>query len=230
MHNGLHDPCHEKAMSRLHVVIFLLLVAVCLPLQAEELHAALYFQRDEMTLRSGGADVDTRIGRIGFTLTSRYSDYLEGSLEIAHASMTQSGNPATQGMNPSGEFFGVALRAWPLRSEYLDLWLGADYGLLTVSGSNNGQSTELDWDDAGVSAGLVLHAGRIDLLAGARYADLRGDEVASGTLNYTRSLELEDKTTYWGGADFYVDRTGTIGVLAYGGGRDGFMLRFARRF
>lgn len=210
--------------------VFLSLISVCLPLQAEGLYAALHFQREEMMLRSGGADVDTRLGRIGFTLTSHYSDSLEGTLEIAHASVTQDGNPATQGMQPTGGFFGVTLRGWPLRSTYLDLWLGADYGLTTVSGSNNGQATRLDWDEAGVAAGLVVHAGRVDLLTGVRHAKLGGDEVASGTLSYTRRLELADRITYWGGADFYVDRTGTIGVLAYGGGRTGLMLRFARRF
>jgi hypothetical protein len=215
----------------MRIALFLLLLGLCLPLQAEELYAALYFQRDEMTLRSGGADVDTRIGRFGVSITSVYSPYLDGSLDIGHASLTQGGNPATQGMSLPGEYMGIAVRAWPLRSCYLDAWVQGDYTFLSVSGTSGGQSAEIELDEAGVSAGVVVHAGPVDMVAGVQQASVSGDEIASGAVTYTRSVRLEDKTTVWAGVDLLVDdRGGTIGVLFSSGGRSGIALRFARRF
>lgn len=218
-------------MSTMRITLFLLLSGLCLPLQAEELFAALYFQRDEMTLRSGAADVDTRIGRFGVSITSVYNRYLDASLDIGHASLTQAGNPATQGMSLPGEYMGIAVRAWPLRSRYLDAWVQGDYTFLSVSGTSGGQGVEIELDEAGASAGLVVHAGPVDLLAGVHHASVSGDEIASGTVTYTRSVRQEDKTTVWGGVDLLVDdRGGTIGVLFSSGGRSGVALRFARRF
>lgn len=210
--------------------IALLLFTLGLPLQAEQLHFALYGQRDEMTLRAGAVDVDTRVGRLGVTFTGIYNPHLEASLDLGHAELTQSDNPATQGMSLYGQYGGVALRGWPLRSTFLEVWLGVDYTVLSVSGNNNGQETKVEWDDGGVAAGLVLHVGHVDLLAGVRQASLTGDEIASGTLHYTRSLSLEDEMSYWGGLDLYVDRTGTIGLRVSGGARPGIALRFARAF
>jgi hypothetical protein len=207
-----------------------LLLALLPAVQAEELHIALYAQRDEATLRSGGADVETDTGRLGVTLTGIYSPYVDANLDVAHVSLTQTGNPATQGMSLGGQYGGVTLRFWPLRSGHLDGWVQGDYSAQSVSGSNNGQNTKLDWYDSGVSAGLVLRMGAVDLHGGARYGNLSGDEIASGTLVHTRSISVENKTTSWVGADLYVDRSGTIGIIYDSGGRRGLSVRFARRF
>ncbi len=197
---------------------------------AEQLYGMVYGQREEMTLRDNGVDMNTRVGRLGIVLTSIYSDRIDGSVDIGYASVTQGDNPVVQGIDLPGAYGGVALRLWPLRSRYLDAWVQGDYSLLSVTGSNNGQTTDIEWDDGGVSAGLVAHLGAVDLLAGARSSSLSGEERASGTLTYTHDLSLQDKTSYWAGVDLYVDRTGTVGVLFNGGGRRGLSLRFARLF
>ncbi len=215
-------------ISRFCFMLFLL--SLLSAAQAEELHIALYAQRDEATLRSGGADVETDTGRLGVTLTGIYSPHVDANLDVAHVNLTQTGNPATQGMTLGGEYVGVGLRLWPLRSRHLDAWVRGDYGYQTVTGSNAGQETEINWYDSGLSAGLVAHFGKVDFHAGARQGSLSGDEVASGTLTYTRDIELKDRTTTWVGMDLHVDAGGTIGFVYASGGHRGLSLRFGRRF
>lgn len=217
-------------MRVLYPFVVLSVLAMSPPLHAEPLHLALYGQRSDMKLRSGGADVDTSVSRLGLVITGIYSPQLEASLDLGHANLTQTGNPATQGMNLAGQYGGVAVRFWPLRSHPFDVWVQGDYGMQSVSGSAGGQDTEITWYDGGLTAGLVVHLGRIDLHGGARHGSLSGDEVANGNLIYTRGIELNNRTTSWIGVDLQVDPGGTIGVVFESGGRSGVSVRFARRF
>lgn len=210
--------------------VVLSVLVVSLPLHAEPLHLALYGQRSDMTLRSAGVDIDTSVSRLGLTITGIYGPHLDASLDLGHASLTQTGNPATQGMNLAGQYGAVAVRFWPLRSRPLDAWVQGDYGVQSVSGSGGGQRTEITWYDGGVAAGLVAHLGRVDLHGGVRHGSLSGDEIASGNLTYTRSIELKNRTTSWVGMDLHVDPGGTIGVVWESGGRSGLSVRFARSF
>lgn len=210
---------------------FLLLWLLALPAAlAEEVAAEVYGQRDEMTLRSGETDVDTRITRLGVVLTGIYNPHLDGSLDIGHADLTQTDNPATQGMSLTGQYLGVALRVWPLRSAYLDAWLQGDYTYYSLSDGIAGQETAIDWQDRGLAAGVVAHMGRVDLHGGVRRGHLSGDEVANGTLTYTRGVSRTDDTSAWLGLYLHVEPGGTIGAMVERGGRRSVSVRFAYGF
>lgn len=196
----------------------------------EEVRVAAYGQRDELTLRSDGTETETRVGRLGVTLTGIYGPHVEGDLDLGYSELTQTTNPATQGMSLTGGYLGVALRLWPLRGAYLGVWLQGDYSYHAFSGSISGQSTDIDWHDRGVTAGLVVHLGVLDLHGAVRRGRLSGEEIARGTLTYTRDLERKDETSAWAGLDLHVDAGGTIGVVVERGGRRSLGVRFGRSF
>lgn len=217
-------------MGSFRRLVLLLLLAFGQPLHAEQLRLALYGQRDEISLRSDSAEIDTRVSLLGLTINGIYTPHLEASLDLGRSWLTQSGNPATQGMELSGQFVGVAVRVWPLRGSHLDAWVQGDYGVYSFSGSSSGQKTDIDWYDGGLSAGLVAHLGMVDLHAGARHGSLNGDEIASGVMSYTRSIRLEDKNSVWVGMELHVDQSGSIGVWFENGSHRGVSLRFAHRY
>jgi hypothetical protein len=213
------------------------LIALCLalisPVQAQGTGTDLevFLKREVSDWRLEGGDrVETRLNRLGLQV----SDHVTGGLWIGihggYVGMSQSGNPATQGMDLGGWFLGTSGRWGFLEAGPVALSLLGHYTYNDVDATLDDQRTRYSWHHYGAGLESAFRLGAVRLRLGVDYSAVDGDEKASGSIQRTLSLSEDEAVTGRAALDLFVDPTGWISFQMESGGRRGAGIWFARRF
>lgn len=216
----------------------LLLPAILLaPLSAQagwnEIDAAsLDYNRYDTIFNTEGDPHETRVTTLGLTLVEPAYRWVYGGLRFGYLDVSQDGNPATAGTNMNGGYFGVLLGVPFVDTDHFELTAQVEYNIYLARDEIDTQDTELEWTDAVGRLGAAFKYGTVRISAGAFQHYIDGEQVRSGAVNDTARFEHDedDANGTYAGIEFYLDRTGRIGIHAEQGARDGVMLTFTREF
>lgn len=193
--------------------------------------AEFHIARDDYELGSGATAVQTRTTHVGIALFEAVHHNLTLGLSGGVVSSSQTGQALTSGMNLSGQYLRLALRATPVAGRRWRTGLGMGVLYQRVKDAVPEQRVELDWVEGEVTAVLALKvADALWLYAGSAYNDIQADQKARGVVNSTLEFGERDRSSTIGGVDLEVDPGGHVTLAARRGGRDGFTLQFWRVF
>lgn len=178
----------------------------------------------------GGASVETRINRLGLSIRDHLADGLWVGIHGGYLGLTQSGNPATQGMDLSGWHLGTSARWRFLHAGALSLSLLGQYTYNEADDTAADQSTRYAWHEYGAGLESALRMESVQLRLGVDYTRVNGDEKATGPIRQTVSLSEDEPVTARAALDLLVDATGRITFHMESGGRRGAGIGFARQF
>lgn len=172
----------------------------------------LHVERTELDLRydDGSAGDRLEVGRIGISLFESPAPGVRLGVSIGRQGISQSGRPATAGLDPSGYFVGFgALGRWAL-TRRLGLEVGGRVAYAEADDRSGDDAVDLDWWSATLRpAAAITLSRRVELRVGLRAQWLDGDERVTGNTRSTVGFR-ED-----GVAGGFVD----IGLLTGNGGR-----------
>ncbi|MGH8397108.1 MAG: hypothetical protein ACRETA_02530 [Gammaproteobacteria bacterium] len=129
-----------------------------------------------------------------------------------------------------GPFLGLFVSWQPMLGNYwsFDSQLAYTWHDMSYSGTN--QQADVTWYTTYASAGPVLQLWRWRVSAGGYWQNLSGHETDSGTLNGRQGFSAARSTGAYLGFVYYLDQSGSVGIYAFSGARQGFMLVFKREF
>jgi hypothetical protein len=132
--------------------------------------------------------------------------------------------------NGYGPFLGLFFSGQVALGNYWSADFRAGYTWHDMSFQSQEQQADVTWYTSYVSLGPALRLGAWRLAAGGYYQNINGTEADSGTLNQRMDFSAARSTGGYVGIAYYLDRTGSLGVYAYGGARHGLSLVFKREF
>lgn len=204
-----------------------------------DVDVSLDFHRYDTTLESEGADWDTRYTKLGMSFFETNYGRLRPGLLLGWLEFRQSGNPATDGLVPSGGYLGIRLEYLLVDARRFGLGVAGDYVYHAASEVELDSATDevtnkvnMEWSESTLGAWAELRLGRIDLIGSAAYLRVVGDETVRepDALSGTRRFESADDLTGYAGLRVWTDPTGRLEALGNAGAREGITLRFARAF
>ncbi|WP_018231495.1 hypothetical protein [Thioalkalivibrio thiocyanodenitrificans] len=191
----------------------------------------VYFKREISDWRPEGAGkVETRINRVGVLVRDHVAEGLWIGLHGGYLGLTQSGNPATRGMNLTGWHLGTSVRWRFLHAESMSVSLLGQYTYNEADDAADGQSTAYDWHEYGAGLETAVRLDRVRLRLGVDYTAVDGDERTRGLIRDTRSISEDEAISARAALDLLVDATGRITFQVEAGGRRGAGIWFARQF
>ena len=211
---------------------FAALLCAALPAQAElvsGVEVGLNVQHQEIELDAEGVAIDTDITRLGIAIWESAGPVMLG-LEGGPLRVTQNDNPATAGMDLTGQYIAVSAGGLLYTSERLDLGLSGSLGYNRADDDRDGQDTRLRWYEGRAELKTTVKLFPVYLSGGGYAIYLDGKETASGPFSYTRDFESDGNAGGFLALDYWTDATGRISLRADAGARNGFELQFARRF
>lgn len=179
------------------------------------------YPRDE-TQRTGTT-------RIGIALYETSVPWFQPGLTIGHLRTHQSNNPATQGMDPTGQYVGLRLHSRLFDGNRVGVHGRVAYSYFDSEDERDDLTTRLRWYETELGFGGHLHAGRFELAAGAFYRHIDGDQLTRGAEDVTRRIDGSAtgpylQVTYW------TDATGLIAARYEAGDGYSAEITFARSF
>lgn len=198
----------------------------------KSLDFALQFAKTKTVVASThGVSADTTIQWIGITWYERFTPRFELGLYGGHAFLTQTGNPATAGLEPNGYYAGIGVRGVLWEPSALQLYAHATYTYQRVEHSADGQSLALTWDEPRVQFGIAFAPiGGLRVYGGAMWGAVDGQERVTGSSARTTDFERHDRTGGFLGLDLAVERDGYIGIEARSGIEHGGEIYFKKRY
>ncbi|HWP94716.1 MAG TPA: hypothetical protein VNL72_03170 [Gammaproteobacteria bacterium] len=207
------------------------LPAVAAPYGQDVASASLDYQRHAITWTVDGTLYENRVTAAGLTLHERYADWLVLGLALGYTRVTSDEDPALAGEDVTGGYLGVQADFRLFETKYLDLVGGVRYAYTDVSErTQGGNEIALRWTEGEGRLGAVLKYGPVRLAAGVYRLAIDGDQTENGGVTATRAIADVETEGSYAGLDFYVDRSGYIGVYGENGAREGLRLVFAREF
>jgi hypothetical protein len=194
------------------------------------LEAGIALRHSELDLLSAGNIIPTDVTRAGVALWESPRPWLRLGLEGGVLRLSQQDNPATQGMELTGQYAALSGSGHLSVSDTLDLSLRLSYGYQRAEGAPNLQQTRLSWHDGQAELAATLKLFPLYLSGGGFAYFIDGDETASGSLTYTREFEAAENSGAFLALDYWVDAGGRVSVRGELGGREGIEIQFARRF
>ncbi|MGB9429586.1 MAG: hypothetical protein WCC11_06875 [Gammaproteobacteria bacterium] len=170
------------------------------------------------------------IGRYGITFVQPVAPDVGFGLQGGY--MTAGINNAT--LNPLADGYGPFLGlfvAWrPMLGNYwgFDSQIAYTWHDMSYSGAN--QQADMTWYTGYASAGPALRLGRWRLSAGGYWQNISGSETDSGTVNGRQDFSAARSAGAYFGFAYYLDQSGSVGVYAFSGARQGVQLVFKREF
>lgn len=214
-----------KRASRLAAL--LLLAAGQAPAFDQGVEAALSLSREHVDLDAG---TETRLSRISLSLSEQVRPFLALGLHGGPLLLTQSGNPATAGMELAGYHAGVSARAELFRQSPVGLAAGLSYSYQRAEGDDDDREVAVSLHEARGELAALLRLQSVQLQLGVYALQLEGDEIVAGTIASSTRLDADATAGGFLQADFLVDPTGRVGLRLDGGAKQAATLTFARRF
>lgn len=177
-----------------------------------------------------GERVETRVNRLGLRIRDHVNDRLSVGIHGGYLGLTQSGNPATRGMDLAGWYLGTSARWRFLQAGPMSLSLLGQYTYNEADDRLPTQTTRYSWHEYGAGLESAVRLDVVQLRVGVDYIAVDGDEKASGAVQRTFSVSEEEAVTARVALDLLVDATGRITIQAESGGRRGLGIWFARQF
>ncbi|MGH8415521.1 MAG: hypothetical protein ACRESX_12390 [Gammaproteobacteria bacterium] len=129
-----------------------------------------------------------------------------------------------------GPFLGLFFAWHPMLGDYWSADFHAGYTWHDMSFQGQNQKADVTWYTSYASLGPVLHLGPWRLSAGGYYQHVNGSETDTGTVNQRLDFSAAHYTGAYIGVAYYLDRTGSLGIYAFGGAHRGVSLVFKREF
>lgn len=198
----------------------------------KSLDFALQFAKAEQKFAyTDGTSADTTTQWIGITWYERLAPRFELGIYGGHTFLTQTGNPATAGLEPDGYYAGIGARGVLLDISALQLFAHATYTYQRVEHNGSDRSVTLAWDEPRVQLGAVLAPiGQLRVYGGAMWGTIDGRERVTGLTARTTDFKRHDRTGGFLGLDLAVDRDGYVGVEARSGIERGGDIYFKKRY
>ena len=137
-------------------------------------------------------------------------------------------------LNPLGDGYGPFLGlffVWqPALGNYwsLDARIAYTWHDMSYSGAN--QQADASWYTSYALLGPALRLGRWRLAGGGYWQHISGSQTNNGTVAGKQDFSAARATGAYLGFAYYLDQTGSVGVYAFSGVRQGFLLVFKREF
>ncbi|GEM_PF-1153901 len=193
----------------------------------------LHVERTDLDVRydDGSAGDRLEIGRIGISLFESPAPGVRLGISIGRLGISQSGRPATAGLDPSGYFVGFdGLGRWAL-TRRLSLELGGRVAYAEADDSSGDDRVDLDWWSATLRPAAAVTLGeRVELRAGLRAQWLDGDERVTGATRSTTGFREDRVTGGFVGIGLLTGNGGRIHLRADSGAARGLHLLFERSY
>lgn len=194
------------------------------------LEAGLILRHSELEWETQGRSIDAEVSRLGLALWEGAGPWLRLGLSGGPLRASQDDNPATAGMELSGQYLALSADIPLLSTRLLALTLGGSLSYNRAEGDRDSQDVKLTWYEGRGELAATLKLSSLYLSGGAFGLIIDGDETASGPLTYTRDFEAAESAGGFLAADYWVDPTGRVGIRGEFGASQGFELQFTRRF
>jgi hypothetical protein len=129
-----------------------------------------------------------------------------------------------------GQSLGLSAAWHPRLGNYLSLELQAGYRWNDVNFSSSSGQPEVTWYESYAAAGPVLYLYDWRISAGVRWQHYDGTEYDPGTPPAKQNFSAARSSGTYLGFTYYMDRTGSLALYAFGGGQRGMQLVFKREF
>jgi hypothetical protein len=193
----------------------------------EGVEAGLSGERVRIDFDTG---VETRTSRLSLFLSENVRPWLSFALHGGPLLLTQSGNPATRGLELSGYHLGVSARAEAFQHSAVGVVGSLHYSYQRADAREDDREVTITLHEARGELGALLRLQSLQLQLGSYALYLDGDETVSGPTPGSAQLEADEQFGGFVQADFLPDPTGTVSLRLDTGAREAITLRFARRF
>lgn len=199
--------------------------------EQHQLSAAMNFGGLKADIGSGSIRYSSRIQKLDFVLAERVGPTTTLGFSYGKAILTQEGRNLTAGKSLVGSVLGLGLQQNLWREQNWQLDLLVDYSYQLVDHADLNQSVKMGIHQAVATTGLSTNlnwGGRLQF--GLQILHLWGEEIASGTLNHTLSLDSETSSLGYLGYEFELDNSGAVGLLLSSGEAQSSNIYFKRQF
>ena len=184
-----------------------------IPVQSENLGFGLLFFRDKGTLDYPGGGVPYTLDGV----TLRISEGVGAATRLyafsGQASLKQRQRPLTAGMSLSGLNAGLGLQRRLYRSNIFSSQLDITYRYLHLDEENSSQKVELTLHSWQIALGIGVQLNRdLRLIGGGTVGGIDGEEVASGSITQTLSVDESKNSGGFVRLDWRTDATGHVGI------------------
>lgn len=170
------------------------------------------------------------VGRFGIGYSEPMSDEVSLFLHGGYATLDVDNDPVATGQDYTGRYLGVGVRYETESGDYLNLYGETSYTWAGVDGAVPDQQSHINWYESYLAFGPVLRLDGWRVYAGAYGQRVDGDETDTGAVNQQRNLGVDRGAGAYLGIVWYVDRSGSVGIYATSGARQGIRLVFRREF
>ncbi|HSC46542.1 MAG TPA: hypothetical protein VLG68_00485 [Gammaproteobacteria bacterium] len=170
------------------------------------------------------------MGRYGIGYYEPVSDVVTLFLQGGYATLDVDNDPVASGQSYAGRYLGVGAHWETYENDRLNLAAEMSYTWHGVSGAMLNQRSDLSWYETYSAIGPVLRFDRWRFYAGGYYQRLEGEETDQGSVNQHRNLGVDRGGGGYLGIVWYMDQTGSVGIYATSGTRQGVRLVFKRDF
>ena len=171
------------------------------------------------------------VGRYGLGFYQPVSGAVDFDLHGGYATLDVDSDPVASLQDFTGRYLGLGARYASSEGDHLNFSAEGSYTWYDLTGSSFVQQSEIIWYESWLAAGPVLSSGPWRLAGGAYYQNFQGNETDNGppTSQY-RTFSAGRQAGGYLGFDYYVDRTGSVGIYATAGARHGVNIVFKREF
>lgn len=193
---------------------------------------ALVISENKTRLNHGSTDVNTKIQRIGVAWQELYGERLRLGLLGGYSFVTQTGNPASAGLELDGYHAGIAFNADLIQRQRFTIFFAGAYVYERTKDERSAQSVDLSWSVPSARLGALVRLNEwVQLTGGMQYSYLEGRERVRGATNQTLDIDRRHETGWFVGLTLTVDANGGyVGISGQSGVERGGAIYFGRRF
>ena len=177
----------------------------------------------------GQTDHTAHVGRYGVAFLQPVGPDVAFTLQGGYLTLDVDGEPAPQPLDFTGRYLGLGLRYESMQGDYLNFAAETSYTWHDVDASAVNTQSNITWYESWVAAGPVLRWQGWRLSLGGYWQRFAGTEDDGGLATRLDFGSGRSAGVYLGIA-YYVDQTGSIGIYATSGARQGVKLVFKREF
>ena len=176
-------------------------------------------------------DETLRLRRLGISLYEALGSSVRGGVRLGYTGFSQSGRPATAGLDPTGYFAELDFAgAWP-NDGRLQAALEAGWRYTSVDDSDDTSEVELDWHTLELRPGLrFAPTPRLALAVGASLIAVDGSERTRGASPATTDISAAERGGGFLALEYYPRPRDVITLRLRDGNPEGLSLAFEHRY
>jgi len=198
--------------------------------ESSGMEATLLIQRYETDLNINSSIIESRFNKVGLIIYEPSYSSFQPALQFGALEISQNNNPATTGINLTGNYLGILFRSLLYGGSTLGIRLGGSYAYYAADKVKNNQEINLDWHELIFNIQALLVYEDFSIAFGGYSQLIDGDETAFGSVTQTRQFSENKKAGMDFEIEYWVDATGKIGIHVDSGARQGVGLVFTREF